>query len=226
MTLFTLEPSWQKALGDELKKPYVAQLADFIKRERSENGSIYPPEELVFNALSLTPFDKVRVVIVGQDPYHGPGQAHGLAFSVPKGIKPPPSLQNIFKELNQDLGIPIPNHGCLEKWARQGVLLLNVTLTVRESKPLSHHKKGWEEFTDAILKKLAEQSGPIIFVLWGNNAIKKGRSLANHPQHTVLQAAHPSPLSAYAGFLGCRHFSQINNTLIMHGQKPIDWQLE
>ncbi len=220
MTPFTLEPSWQRALEEELKKPYLEKLAAFVKEERRSNDPVYPPEELVFNALIKTPFDKVRVVIVGQDPYHGPGQAHGLAFSVPKRIRPPPSLQNIFKELREDLGIAIPSHGCLEKWAEQGVLLLNVTLTVRESKPLSHHKKGWEQFTDAIISKLASRKDPIIFVLWGNNASKKCSHIPE--RHTILKAAHPSPLSAYGGFFGCHHFSQINKLL----DKPIDWQLD
>lgn len=221
---FCLEPSWQNALLDELKKPYIAKLAAFIKSERAKSDPIYPPEELVFNALKQTPFDKVRVVIVGQDPYHGPEQAHGLCFSVPVGVALPPSLKNIFKELQDDLGIPKPAHGCLLKWAQQGVLLLNATLTVKESSPLSHHKKGWELFTDAIIQKLAEKDEPVIFVLWGKNALSKCKHLQEKIQnkpHKILTAAHPSPLSAYAGFFGCRHFSKINKLL----KDPIDWQL-
>lgn len=223
---FTLEASWQKVLENELKQPYIAALAEYLKKERSQPDPVYPPEDLVFNALTQTPFDKVRVVIVGQDPYHGPGQAHGLAFSVPVGVALPPSLKNIFKELSQDLGIPTPAHGCLLKWAKQGVLLLNVTLTVRESLPLSHHKRGWERFTDAIIRSLAERKEPVIFVLWGKNALHKGKSILDHAQHTILTAAHPSPLSAYAGYFGCRHFSEINKTLEKQGGKPIDWQLD
>lgn len=221
---FTLEPSWQKALSDELQKPYIAELAAFVKSERANNDPIYPPEEVVFNALKQTPFDKVRVVIVGQDPYHGSGQAHGLCFSVPMGVALPPSLKNIFKELHDDLGIPKPDHGCLLKWAQQGVLLLNATLTVKESSPLSHHKKGWEHFTDAIIQKLAEKDEPVIFVLWGKSAMSKCKYLEKqiqNRQHTILTAAHPSPLSAYTGFFGCRHFSKINSLL----KDPIDWQL-
>lgn len=222
---FTMEPSWQTVLEDELKKPYVSDLAAFIKGERCKSTPIYPPEELVFNALAQTPFDKVRVVLVGQDPYHGPGQAHGLCFSVPVGVPLPPSLKNIYKELASDLGITKPHHGCLLKWAKQGVLLLNATLTVQEGSPLSHHKKGWETFTDAIIQKVAEKKEPIIFVLWGKNAIAKCSRIAEltqNTQHTVITAAHPSPLSAYNGFFGCRHFSKINALL----KEPIDWQLD
>lgn len=226
---FVLEPSWQKALLDELKKPYLVHLAAFVKQERSLKNHVYPPEPLVFNALTQTPFDKVRVIIMGQDPYHGAGQAHGLSFSVPRGIKPPPSLQNIFKEINQDLGLPIPSHGCLLKWAQQGVLLLNATLTVRESSPLSHHKQGWELFTDAIIRALAKKKEPLIFVLWGKNAIEKGKNvkeLLENRQHTILTAAHPSPFSAHSGFFGCKHFSKINQILEKRGEPPIDWRLD
>lgn len=221
---FLLEPSWQRVLQEELQKPYVLQLAAFLKMERESGAPIYPPEELVFNALTQTPFDQVRVVIVGQDPYHGPGQAHGLSFSVPAGVSPPPSLQNIFKELQQDLGIPIPSHGCLLKWAQQGVLLLNATLTVRNAEPLSHHKKGWEQFTDAIIREVARKKEPIIFVLWGKNALEKCTHVLKHAHnttHTILTAAHPSPFSAHSGFFGCRHFSKINELL----DKPIDWSI-
>ncbi len=214
-----LESSWKEVLSDELKKPYMTDLAAFVRQEREKYGNIYPPKELVFNALNLTPYEKVRVVIVGQDPYHGPGQAHGLCFSVPKGVEPPPSLKNIFKEIRDDLGLDIPKHGCLLKWAEQGVLLLNATLTVRESSPLSHHKKGWEQFTDAIIRKIAEKKNPVIFVLWGRNAQEKCKDIDQH--HIILKAAHPSPLSAYNGFFGCRHFSKINEFL----DNPIDWKL-
>lgn len=226
---FVLETSWQKALLDELKKPYLVHLAAFVKQERSLKNHVYPPEPLVFNALTQTPFDKARVIIMGQDPYHGAGQAHGLSFSVPHGIKPPPSLQNIFKEINQDLGLPIPTHGCLLKWAQQGVLLLNATLTVRESEPLSHHKQGWEQFTDAIIRALAKKKEPLIFVLWGKNAIEKGKNvkeLLENRQHTILTAAHPSPFSAHSGFFGCKHFSKINQILEKRGEAPIDWRLD
>ncbi len=225
---FILEPSWQKALTEELKKPYIFDLVSFVKNQREHHGPIYPPEDLVFNAFNKTPYDKVRVVIVGQDPYHAPGQAHGLCFSVPKGVKPPPSLKNIFKELHADLGIAPPMHGCLEKWAKQGVLLLNSTLTVQESKPLSHHRHGWEIFTDAVIRVLAQKPEPIIFVLWGNNALNKCKNIPELGQskHSILSTSHPSPLSAYTGFLGCRHFSKINKILQEQQQEPIDWQLD
>lgn len=226
---FLLEPSWQKELLDELQKPYLLHLAAFVKDERAKGLHIYPPEELVFNAFQTTPFHKVKVAIMGQDPYHGPKQAHGLSFSVPQGVPAPPSLQNIFKELEQDLKIPIPSHGCLLKWAEQGVLLLNATLTVRESEPLSHHKRGWEQFTDACMRRLALRKEPVIFVLWGKNAIEKSKhvpELYQNKQHTILTAAHPSPFSAHSGFFGCRHFSKINNILEKLGQPLIDWRLE
>lgn len=226
---FVLEPSWHTVLLEELKKPYMVQLAAFVKEERLKKNPVYPPEELVFNALAHTPFDKVKVVIIGQDPYHGPNQAHGLSFSVPKGIAPPPSLQNIFKEINQDLGLPIPTHGNLLKWADQGVLLLNATLTVRQSEPLSHHKRGWEQFTDAIIHALAARKEAVIFVLWGKNAQEKVKNvpeLQRNKQHTILTAAHPSPFSAYSGFFGCRHFSKINQLLTNRGEPPIDWRLD
>lgn len=228
-TPFTLEPSWQAALHDELQEPYIAALAEFLARERAAPLPIYPPEDLVFNAFWKTPYDKVKVVIVGQDPYHGPGQAHGLCFSVPKGVPPPPSLKNIFKELQSDLGLPIPSHGCLTSWAEQGVLLLNATLTVRDAEPLAHHGKGWERFTDAVIKLLCSRpKNPVIFVLWGNSAQKKFRHICdtNISSDLVLTSAHPSPLSAYHGFLGCRHFSQINALLQKLGEKQIDWKID
>jgi uracil-DNA glycosylase len=228
-TAFLLEPSWQKVMQEELKKTYIIHLAAFLKQERAKTQSIYPPEELVFNALSQTPYSNTKVVIVGQDPYHGPGQAHGLSFSVPKGIPLPPSLQNIYKELATDLGINKPNHGCLLKWAKQGVLLLNATLTVRDAEPLSHHNKGWERFTDAIIKELAKKKEPIVFILWGKNAVKKCEDvpeLAQNRQHTILKAAHPSPFSAHSGFFGCRHFSKTNELLVKQGMPPIDWSID
>ena len=190
---------------------------------QQETGPVYPPENLVFNAFAHTPYDKVKVVIVGQDPYHGAGQAHGLSFSVPRGVKPPPSLKNIFLELNQDLHVPVPNHGCLEKWADQGVLLLNATLTVRAGEPKSHHDKGWERFTDAVIDILAERKDPIVFLLWGKSAQEKGQRLIG-THHAVLQAAHPSPYSA-TGFFGCRHFSKANALLQQWGKTPINWSL-
>ncbi len=222
---FKIEPSWQSILCEEWNKPYIASLSAFLKQERTSGASIYPPEELVLNAFWQTPFQQVKVVIVGQDPYHGPGQAHGLAFSVPKGVAPPPSLKNIFKELVEDTGIAMPEHGCLLSWAQQGVLLLNATLTVNEGSPLSHHGQGWELFTDAVIAKLCERQEPLIFVLWGNNALKKVTHIDYCQQHLLLKAAHPSPLAAYRGFFGCRHFSKINTLLIAQHQNPIDWQL-
>jgi uracil-DNA glycosylase len=227
--LFALEPSWRQALKHELCQPYMAHLAAFIEREQTSGVAIYPTKQLIFNAFWQTPLDQVKVLIMGQDPYHGPGQAHGLCFSVPEGVPPPPSLQNIYKEIAADLGIPAPGHGCLIKWARQGVMLLNATLTVRQAEPLSHHGKGWERFTDAVIEALCNRSDPVIFVLWGKSAKDKclkvkGMSLPS--QHDILTAPHPSPLSAHQGFLGCRHFSKINEILTKRGQTPIDWSLK
>ncbi len=215
-----IEKSWYEKLKDEVAKPYIGDLKKFLSQE---TGPIYPPEALVFNAFAHTPYDKVKVVIVGQDPYHGAGQAHGLSFSVPKGVKPPPSLKNIFLELNHDLNIPMPTHGCLEKWADQGVLLLNATLTVRAGEPKSHHEKGWERFTDAVIDVLAQRKDPIVFMLWGKSAQEKGQRLIG-THHAVLQAAHPSPYSA-TGFFGCRHFSKANALLEQWGKPPINWSL-
>lgn len=223
---FILEHSWLKALGAELEKPYLVSLYNFLQRERAVGKTVYPPEDLIFNALSMTPFDKVKVVIVGQDPYHGKGQAHGLSFSVPPGIKPPPSLLNIYKELESDLGIPQANHGSLMSWAEQGVLLLNATLTVVESTPLSHQGHGWETFTDAILEKL-QARGNVAFLLWGRQAQEKGAFL-DVPRGTntlVLKAAHPSPFSCHRGFFGCRHFSKTNEFLTSYDLAPINWNL-
>lgn len=228
-TPFVLEMSWQQKLGDELKQPYVTELAAFVEKEYATAlVPIYPPKELIFNAFYQTPFDQVKVLIMGQDPYHGAGQAHGLSFSVPKGVKPPPSLQNIFKELETDLNFTKPQHGCLLSWAQQGVLMLNATLTVRQGVPMSHHGRGWERFTDAAVRKLEERKDPVIFVLWGKSAQDKCRFLreAGIPsRHFILTAAHPSPYSANHGFFGCRHFSKINELLARQGKKPIDWNL-
>lgn len=228
-TPFTLEAGWQKILNEELQQPYLLDLATFIEKEYAgAPDQVYPPKNLIFNAFYQTPLDQLKVVIVGQDPYHGPGQAHGLSFSVPKGVKPPPSLQNIFKELESDEKIVRPKHGCLISWARQGVLLLNATLTVRRSAPLSHHGKGWERFTDAVIHKLQEREDPLIFVLWGKSAQDKCRFLreANQSRHLILTAAHPSPYSANQGFFGCQHFSKINAFLKQQGKTPIDWSLD
>lgn len=228
---FVLETSWQKVLKEELEKPYITELADFIKKEyETFPDEVFPPKDLIFNAFSQTPFKNAQVVIVGQDPYHGPGQAHGLSFSVPPGVRPPPSLKNIFKELHHDIGLPIPHTGCLLPWAKQGVLLLNATLTVKKGKPLSHHGKGWESFTDAVIQKLLERDDPVIFVLWGKFAQDKCQFVDAHThtssKHFILKAAHPSPYSAGRGFFGCRHFSKINALLTQQNKKPINWKLE
>lgn len=223
--LFELQPSWHKALHEELKREYIVSLAAFVEMERRVHTPIYPPKELTFNALINTPIDLVKVVIVGQDPYHGPGQAHGLSFSVPKGVAIPPSLRNIYKELKSDLGLLEPNHGCLIPWARQGVLLLNSTLTVREGKPKSHYGRGWERFTDAILAEIGKKEQPVVFLLWGNSAKEKVERLNLDKRHAILTCAHPSPLSAHHGFLGCRHFSKANEFLVKTESTPIDWQL-
>ncbi len=216
-----IEKSWYEQLKNEISQPYIQELKNFLEKEKKAGKIIYPPEPYVFNCFLQTPFDKVKVVIVGQDPYHGPGQAHGLCFSVLPGITPPPSLKNIFKELETDLGIPQPLHGCLTSWAEQGVLLLNATLTVRAGEPKSHYGRGWERFTDAVIDILAKRSDPIVFLLWGKSAQEKcHKVLGTH--HAVFQAAHPSPYSAMA-FLGCRHFSKANEFLKKVGKKPIDW---
>lgn len=227
---FELESSWRKELEEELSQPYIAELAAFVELERERQQlPIYPPKELVFNALNSTPYNKVRVVIVGQDPYHGKGQAHGLCFSVPLGVVPPPSLKNIFKELETDLGLQQPSHGCLIPWATQGVLLLNATLTVRDAQAKSHYGKGWERFTDAVIAAIGRKKEPVVFLLWGKSAADKVRSVkeiqGNH-QHLILTCAHPSPLSAYNGFFGCKHFSQTNCFLAEQGLPSIDWALD
>ena len=219
-----IEESWHRELAGEFEEPYFAELAEFV-RGAYRRGPCYPPPGLIFNAFAQTPFDAVKVVILGQDPYHEPGQAHGLCFSVQKGCPIPPSLQNIYKELNADLGIPPATHGELYKWADNGVLLLNTVLTVRRGQANSHKGKGWEIFTDDVIKKLNEREKPIVFLLWGANARSK-KQLITNPAHLVLEAAHPSPLSAYNGFFGCRHFSKCNAFLEAHGIEPVDWRIE
>jgi uracil-DNA glycosylase len=219
-----LPESWLEYLANEFEQDYMINLRAFLKAEKAHCKTIYPQGERIFAAFDHTPFDKVKVVILGQDPYHGPQQAHGLSFSVPEGIKPPPSLMNIYKELHADIGMPIPKHGCLEKWAEQGVLLLNSVLTVEHSLAASHQGKGWERFTDQVIKALNENSEHIVFMLWGAYAQRKGQ-IIDRSKHCVLEAPHPSPLSAHRGFLGCKHFSQANAYLQKYGIEPIDWRL-
>ena len=219
-----IEERWKMMLREEFEQPWFSQLKDFLIKEK-KMYRVFPPGPFIFNAFNQTPFDCVKVVILGQDPYHGAGQAHGLCFSVPRGVPKPPSLVNIFKEMESDLGLPIPASGDLTQWARQGVLLLNATLTVREDKAGSHQGHGWEIFTDAVIKKLSSHHTGLIFVLWGNYAIAK-KNLIDDSRHYILTAAHPSPLSAHRGFFGCRHFSQINHVLEKRGNQPINWKLE
>ncbi len=216
-----LEKSWKELLKDEFEKPYFADLSKFVHDEY-KNGTVYPPPKFIFHALDSLPVDKVKVVILGQDPYHGPGQAHGLSFSVPEGITLPPSLQNIYKEIASDLGKPAPKSGNLDRWAKQGVLLLNATLTVKAHQAGSHQNKGWEQFTDAIIHRLAEKKEHLVFILWGNYAQRKG-AFIDTAKHLVLKAPHPSPFSAHSGFFGSRPFSQTNKYLEEHGKTPIDW---
>jgi uracil-DNA glycosylase len=217
-----LPPDWQAVLAEEFDKPYFKQLQEFVAEERREHA-VYPPAEDVFNAFQHTPFKRVKVLLLGQDPYHGPGQAHGMCFSVRPGIKAPPSLVNMFKELRDDLGCKVPNNGYLVPWADQGVMLLNAVLTVRAGEPNSHKDKGWEKFTDAVIRALNERDRPVVFVLWGAYAQKKEK-LITEERHRVVKAAHPSPLSAKK-FLGSRTFSAINGALEELGEKPIDWQI-
>jgi uracil-DNA glycosylase len=216
-----IEQTWKEVLQDEFDRPYFDLLTRFVRKEY-ETQTIYPPARLIFNAFNLCPFDKVKVVIIGQDPYHGYGQAHGLCFSVNDGVQFPPSLINIFKEIEGDLSIPFPKSGNLERWAMQGVLLLNATLTVRSGQAGSHQQKGWEEFTDSVIKKLADHREGLVFMLWGSYAQRKGLVI-DTGKHLVLQAVHPSPLSAHRGFLGCKHFSQANDYLQKRGETPIQW---
>ena len=219
-----IEESWKQVLKDEFSKSYFQQIATFIKAEKALGKIIYPPGSLIFNAFYKTPFDKVKAVILGQDPYHNRGQAHGLSFSVPQGITKPPSLVNIFLELRNDLGIAPSVHGNLEKWAQQGVLLLNATLTVRENEPGSHSKIGWIDFTNEVIKKISDEKNGVVFLLWGKFAQDK-QILIDETKHHVLKAAHPSPFSADKGFFGCRHFSKTNELLMNQGDEPIDWKL-
>lgn len=223
-TSIKLEASWKSQLIDEFSKPYMQALSAFLQQEKKAQKVIYPKGDEIFKAFELTPFEAVKVVILGQDPYHGPNQAHGLCFSVKPGVKIPPSLLNIYKELKHDLNIAPVTHGFLESWAKQGVLLLNSVLTVEEGLAASHQGKGWELFTDQVIAKLNARDKPIIFVLWGNYAQRKGQ-LIDKNRHVVLQSAHPSPLSASRGFLGNKHFSTINSLLEAHQMKPIQWQL-
>ena len=217
-------PSWQAVLADQFKQSYIQELQAFLRQEMDRHKVIYPRSEQWFHALEVTPLNQVKVVILGQDPYHQPEQAHGLCFSVLPGVKVPPSLKNIYKELQSDLNIEPVKHGYLESWAKQGVLLLNSVLTVEDSKAASHQKKGWEKFTDQIIQQVNEHCENVVFLLWGSYAQKKG-AVINRDKHLVLEAPHPSPLSAHRGFLGCQHFSQTNNHLTRIGKAPIQWQL-
>jgi uracil-DNA glycosylase len=219
-----IEASWKEILSQEFSKSYFLQLVNFLKTERAAGKIVYPPGQLIFNAFNTTPFDKVKVLILGQDPYHGPGQAHGLCFSVPNGIVPPPSLINIFKELQSDIGLVPPKHGNLTHWAEQGVMLLNASLTVRANEPMSHANIGWAEFTNTVISKISALKKNVVFILWGKFAQEK-QALIDETRHYLLKAAHPSPFSADKGFFGCRHFSKTNEWLVGHGIDPIDWKL-
>ena len=218
-----IEEGWKQALMSEWGKPYFQQLKAFLISEKQAGHTVYPPGSLIFNAFNKAPFDQVKAVIIGQDPYHGPGQAHGLCFSVPHGIRVPPSLKRIYKELQDDIGMTIPTHGNLEKWAEQGILLLNSMLTVRAGQAASHQRKGWEQFTTAAIQALNQHKTGIVFLLWGRYAHDKG-AIIDPSKHHVLKAAHPSPLARH-GFLGCKHFSQTNALLQQQGKSPIDWQV-
>ena len=220
-----IESSWKEVLKNEFTRTYFLEIVTFLKIEKNAGKIIYPPGPLIFNAFTQTPFNKVKVVIIGQDPYHNPGQAHGLSFSVPSGVKPPPSLMNIYKEINSSLGIAMPaEFGNLIKWAEQGVLLLNAILTVRANEPGSHSKIGWMNFTDAVIKKISDEKSGIIFLLWGKFAQEK-QALIDETKHHVLKAAHPSPFSAFQGFFGCNHFVKTNELLTNQGLQAIDWKL-
>lgn len=220
-----LDPSWLHHLEPEFQSAYMAKLRRFLLEEKRRGARIFPPGNLIFNALNSTPLDNVQVVILGQDPYHGPGQAHGLSFSVPRGVPVPPSLQNIYKELESDLGLAPPAHGDLSSWARQGVLLLNAVLTVEAHKAGSHQNQGWEQFTDRVVSVVNDNRVGVVFMLWGSYAQKKG-AFIDRNRHLVLTAPHPSPLSVYRGFSGCRHFSQCNGYLQSNGRKPVDWRVD
>lgn len=219
-----LEPGWQQHLGAEFQKNYMARLRGFLGTEKQAGKTVYPAGPDIFNAFNFTPFEQVKVVILGQDPYHGPNQAHGLCFSVQRGVKTPPSLVNIYKEIQRDLGIELPGHGNLTHWAKQGVLLLNAVLTVEAGLAASHQKQGWETFTDQAIETLNRDRDGLVFMLWGSHAQKKGR-LIDRDRHCVLTAPHPSPLSAHRGFLGCGHFSRANQYLLQQGKEPIDWSV-
>lgn len=219
-----IESSWKEVLKNEFTKPYFQQIPLHLKTEKEQGKIIYPLGSHIFNAFNTTPFDKIKVVILGQDPYHGAGQAHGLCFSVQTGVKPPPSLNNIFKELQEDIGVNIPNHGNLTHWAELGVFLLNASLTVRASEPMSHAKIGWAQFTDTVIKTISDHKKNIVFLLWGKFAQEK-RILIDANKHLILRSVHPSPLSAHAGFFGCKHFSKTNEYLVSKGIDPIDWSL-
>lgn len=218
-----IEASWKEVLKDEFSQPYFQSLATFLKQAKAEGKTIYPPGSLIFNAFNSTPFDEVKVVILGQDPYHNPGEAMGLSFSVPRGVRIPPSLKNIYKELHNDVGIAIPNHGDLTAWAKQGVFLLNAMLTVERNQPRSHHNVGWQNFTDAVIRKLSDEREHLVFMLWGGFARKK-KELIDTNRHLVLESAHPSPLAGNA-FFGNHHFSKANAYLQKNGKEPIDWRL-
>jgi uracil-DNA glycosylase len=219
-----IEESWKEVLKQEFSKDSFKHIATFLKTEKMAGKTIYPPGSLIFNAFNTTPFEKVKVVLLGQDPYHGPRQAHGLSFSVQKGVAPPPSLINIFRELHNDIGVPVPDTGDLTPWAEQGVLLLNASLTVRAGEPMSHAKIGWADFTDAVIRKISDLKENVVFLLWGRFAQEK-QVLIDETKHLVLKAAHPSPFSADKGFFGCKHFSKANAYLVKHGIDPIDWKL-
>src|SRR5690242_9181350 len=219
-----IEDSWKAVLKEEFNKPYFQQIVVHLKTERSQGKTIYPPGPFIFNAFNTTPFDKIKVVILGQDPYHGPGQAHGLCFSVQPGVPAPPSLVNIYKELKRDLNIDIPNHGYLQSWAEQGVLMLNTTMTVERANANAHAGKGWQYFTDRIIEVVSEHQPHLVFLLWGAHAQSK-QKLIDATKHLVLTSVHPSPLSAYRGFLGCGHFSRANKFLEQNGETPIEWRL-
>lgn len=218
-----IEESWKKVLADEFNQPYFAAIKTFLVNEKKAGKTIYPPGPLIFNAFNKTPFDAVKVVILGQDPYHNPGEAMGLCFSVPKGVKIPPSLVNIYKEINAELGLPVPNHGDLTYWAGQGVLLLNAILTVEARQPASHQKIGWQTFTDAVIRHISNEMEGVVFLLWGNFA-KSKKALIDQTKHYVLEAAHPSPLAGDA-FMGCGHFAHTNEILEKQGKTPVDWRV-
>ena len=220
-----IEASWKEVLKAEFSKPYFKQITLHLKTEKAQGKIIYPPGSLIFNAFNTTPFSDVKVVLLGQDPYHGPGQAHGLCFSVKSGVPPPPSLVNIFKELQDDIGVPIPSTGNLTHWAQQGVFLLNASLTVRAGEPMSHAKIGWAEFTDTVIKTISEKKKNVVFLLWGKFAQEK-RVLIDETKHLILRTVHPSPLSAHGGFFGCKHFSKTNAYLQSKRIDPIDWSIE